>query len=110
MPLMVANGVLWQAGGTQIVIAGARGESTAALERAVARRYVPWAVTIPVEDEAAAKRLGSRWPWLAAMVPRGGASTAYVCTNFTCQAPETDVAAFDRQLAVLAEPRRLRIP
>jgi hypothetical protein len=110
MPLMVANVVLWQAGGTQIVIAGARGESTAALERAVARRYVPWAVTIPVEDEAAAKRLGSRWPWLAAMVPRGGASTAYVCTNFTCQAPETDVAAFDRQLAVLAEPRRLRIP
>ena len=110
MPLMVANVVLWQAGGTQIVIAGAPAEATAALERALARRYVPWAVTIPIQDVAAAKRLGSRWPWMAALVPRGGASTAYVCTNFTCQAPETDAAAFDRQLSALAEPRRLRIP
>jgi uncharacterized protein YyaL (SSP411 family) len=110
MPLMVGNVVLWHAGGTQIVIAGQPGETTAALERAVARRYAPWAVTVPIQDEAAAARLGSRWPWMAAMVPRGGASTAYVCTNFTCQAPETDPASFDRQLAALAEPRRLRIP
>ncbi len=110
MPLMVANVVFWQAGGTQIAIAGAPGEATAALERAAARRYVPWAVTVPIQDEGAAARLGSRWPWMAAMIPRGGASTAYVCTDFTCQAPETDAAAFDRQCAVLAEPRRLRMP
>ncbi len=110
MPLMVANVVLWHAGGTQIVLAGADGQAMAALEGALARHYLPWAVTVPLQDEAAAKRLGARWPWMAAMVPRGGAATAYVCTNFTCQAPQTDATAFDEQLAALGAPRRLRIP
>ncbi len=110
MPLMVANVVLWHAGGTQIVLAGADGQAMAALAGALARHYLPWAVTVPLQDEAAAKRLGARWPWMAAMVPRGGAATAYVCTNFTCQAPQTDATAFDEQLAALGAPRRLRIP
>jgi uncharacterized protein YyaL (SSP411 family) len=108
MPLMVANVARWHGGGSQIVIAGPPGDATLALERAIARHYLPWAVVIPVADEAAAGRLGARLPWMAAMGQRGGAPTAYVCSDFTCQAPETDPAAFDRQLAALAEPRRIR--
>ncbi len=109
MPFMVANVVLWHGGSTQIVIAGEPGEGTSALERAAAQHYLPWAVTIPIRDASAAEGLGHRWPWMAAMIPRGGAPTAYVCTNFACQAPETDAEAFGRQLSTLAAPHRLRL-
>jgi uncharacterized protein YyaL (SSP411 family) len=108
MPLMVANVARWHGGGTQIVVVGPPGDATLALERAIARHYLPWTVVIPVADEAAAGRPGGRLPWMAAMGQRDGAPTAYVCSDFTCQAPETDPAAFDRQLAALAEPRRIR--
>jgi hypothetical protein len=109
MPLMVANVVLWHGGGTQIVIVGPLGESTDALDRVVARHYLPWAVTIPRRDETAAARLATRLPWMAAMTPRG-AATAYVCSDFTCQAPETDPGAFERQLDAIATPRRITLP
>ncbi len=108
MPFMVANIVLWHGGGTQIVLAGPTRESLEPLERVAARRALPWAVLIPRHDDAAAARLAARMPWIAAMTPRG-AATAYVCSDFTCQAPETDPDAFDRQLAAVAEPRRIKL-
>jgi uncharacterized protein YyaL (SSP411 family) len=108
MPLMVANVARWHAAGTQIVITGAAGEATAALERVVSRRYLPWAIVIPVRSADVSARLGSRLPWIAAMRPRADASTAYLCSGFTCQAPESDPDGFDRQLAQAAEPRRIR--
>jgi len=106
MPLMVANVVLWHGGGTQIVIVGSPGAPADALERVAARQYIPWGVTIPVRDAAAAARLAARLPWIAAMTSAGGAA-AYVCGNFTCQAPESDPQGFERQLAAIAEPRRI---
>ncbi|MBI2497342.1 MAG: thioredoxin domain-containing protein [Opitutae bacterium] len=44
---------------------------------------------------------GQRWlaerkPYLAAMKPVDGRATAYVCENYTCQAPVTDPAALRR--------------
>jgi uncharacterized protein YyaL (SSP411 family) len=109
MPLMVANIVLWHGGATQIVIVGSAGASSDEIERVAARHYMPWAVTIPLRDDAAVARLGARLPWMAAMTSRG-AATAYVCSDFTCQAPETESAAFDRQLDALATPRRITMP
>ncbi|MEY4940643.1 MAG: hypothetical protein RIQ93_2378 [Verrucomicrobiota bacterium] len=41
--------------------------------------------------------LARRAPWLANMKPLDGRATAYVCEEFACQAPVTDVAAL-RQL------------
>jgi uncharacterized protein YyaL (SSP411 family) len=107
MPFMVANIVLWHAGGTQIVIVASAGTPAEPLERVAARRYLPWGVMIPVRDDQTAARLSARLPWIAAMTSRG-AATAYVCSHFTCQAPETDPEGFDRQLAAIAEPRRIK--
>jgi uncharacterized protein YyaL (SSP411 family) len=105
MPLMVTNIVLWHGGGTQIVIAGHRdADDTRALERAVAHHDLPWAVSVPVDPTTAAT---SPLPWLRAMALRDGHAAAYVCSDFTCQAPVTDAAALDAQIEDLARGKRV---
>jgi uncharacterized protein YyaL (SSP411 family) len=44
-------------------------------------------------DPARHDALGRLLPWTAAMGMRDGKATAYVCQEFTCQAPTTDPAA-----------------
>jgi uncharacterized protein YyaL (SSP411 family) len=101
---------LWHAPKTEIVVAGAGDPASAhALEAAIARRYLPWAVTIPV---ASGQRdtLSSRLPQIAAMAgasEKRGAALAFVCTNFSCQEPVADSAQLDRQLEAVSGPRRL---
>jgi uncharacterized protein YyaL (SSP411 family) len=108
MPFMVSNVAYWHGRKGQIVIAGPRETpQTAALEQAVARRYLPFAAVIPLEPGAAQQALAARMPWLGAMAPRDGQPSAYVCHDFTCHAPVTDPAALDRQLDELAAPRRI---
>jgi len=46
-------------------------------------------------------------PWLAAMTPKDGRATAYVCHAFACQAPTHDPAALEDQLANAAAPSRI---
>ena len=53
---------------------------------------------------AAAGDEGQKWlaakaPWLAAMKPRKGRATAYVCEHFTCREPVTEPAALRALLA-----------
>jgi uncharacterized protein YyaL (SSP411 family) len=107
MPLMVANVARWHAGGTQIVLAGPEGDARP-LERVVAARYLPWAIVVPLPVGEAGARLARRLPWMGAMTSRNGLPTAFLCSHFTCQEPETDPEAFDRQLAAAAAPRRIR--
>jgi uncharacterized protein YyaL (SSP411 family) len=116
MPFMVANVALWHASGTQVVIVGDRaGEDTRALERVVARHYLPGGVVVPIDTaasaEAAERRaaLAARLPWTAAMTARDGRATAYVCRDFACREPVTDEAALDAQLADAAAPRRIQV-
>jgi uncharacterized protein YyaL (SSP411 family) len=105
MPLMVANIVLWHGGGTQIVIAGERdAEDTRALEAEAARRHLPWAVTIPRAPAAAAP---AALPWLGAMTARDGHAAAYVCSDFTCQAPVAEAGALGTQLDEIARGKRI---
>jgi uncharacterized protein YyaL (SSP411 family) len=42
---------------------------------------------LAVPGRSAASWLAERVPWLAGMKPRDGRAAAYVCENFTCQAP-----------------------
>ena len=105
MPFMMANLALWRARRTEIVLVGTPGSADlAALEAIVNRHYLPWAVTITLDASATAPR---PLLWLSAMTMRDGRATAYVCEDFACQAPVTDPAALERQLADAAAPRRI---
>jgi uncharacterized protein YyaL (SSP411 family) len=88
------------------VIVGARGAAdTRALEAVVAAKLLPWAVQIPVSHGESQQALSRSLPWLAAMTPRGGKATAYVCQSFACQEPVTDPSALARQLDDAGTPR-----
>jgi hypothetical protein len=97
--MMLAALSAWYAGVQQVVLVGARdGEATGMLSRVVAQRYLPFAVTVPVEPGASQERLSRLVPFIAAMSQRDGAPTAYVCRDFTCQAPTTDPDELAAQL------------
>ena len=109
MPFMMSNVAYWHARKGQIVIAGPRqSPETLALERSVARRYLPFAVVVPVESGGTPEQAPSaRLPWLSAMAPRNGQPSAYVCHDFTCRAPVSDAPALDQELDELSDPRRI---
>ena len=68
-----------------------------ALDRAVAARYLPFALTLRV-NAARQRALADRLPLLAAMTPVDGAAAVYVCRDFTCRQPVTTVEALDQEL------------
>jgi uncharacterized protein len=85
VPMMSAALSTFLAGVQQIVIVGAEADRSR-LRTAVARRYLPFAITIDVATERR-ERLSAITPFIAAMQPRDGAAAAFVCRNFTCEAP-----------------------
>ncbi|MBM3778594.1 MAG: thioredoxin domain-containing protein [Acidimicrobiia bacterium] len=98
MPMAAAALSTFAAGSVQIVIAGPGDRrDTAALMERVRGVYLPAAVVVPVDPEAAGDR-PSEVSWLADMTMRDGRATAYVCRNFVCQAPTTDPAELERVL------------
>jgi hypothetical protein len=108
MPLMASNVALFRARRSEIVIVGPAGrEDTVALERAVASRYLPFAVIVPLDPS---RREGlDRLPWLASMTMREDRATAYVCQDFSCQQPVTTADALERQLELASAERRIII-
>jgi uncharacterized protein YyaL (SSP411 family) len=91
VPLTLASLAAYHAGLTQVVIVGPRGRpDTAALRHEVARRYLPFAVVVPVEPGGAQTALSRVLPWIHAMGEIGGRSAAYVCRGFACQRPVTE--------------------
>jgi uncharacterized protein YyaL (SSP411 family) len=83
--MMMAALSTYHAGITQIVFAG---EEFADVLR---RRYLPFAITIPIVDAEGVRRSGltKLLPWTEPMATRPNQSVAYVCRNFTCEAPVT---------------------
>jgi uncharacterized protein YyaL (SSP411 family) len=98
VPMMLSALSMYHARIPQIVIVGEQGaEDTRALRRSVHAKYLPSAVIVPVvpaHREALARTL----PWIATMVSRDGRATAYVCRDFTCQAPTTSASELASQL------------
>jgi hypothetical protein len=107
MPFMVANVALWNMPPVQIVVVGSR-DGRDALLAPVAARYLPAAVVVPLPAERNGD-LAELMPWTAAMSPKDGAAAAYVCQDFTCQAPVTGPEPLARQLEDVSAPRRLII-
>jgi uncharacterized protein YyaL (SSP411 family) len=98
VPMMLAALSTYHAGVTQIVLAGPRDrEDTRAFLDVLSGAYRPAAITIPV-DPAQQDPPARLLPWIAPMGMREGKATAYVCRDFTCQAPTTDPDALVSQL------------
>jgi uncharacterized protein len=91
VPMLAAALSMAHAVPEQVIVVGPRSdERTQRLWSAVNRRYRPTATTLIVEPGAAQDRLATRIPWIRAMNMMDGAPAAYVCRNFTCDAPTTD--------------------
>jgi len=89
----------------QIVIAGKPDAAdTRAMLFAVRERYLPNKILIFADDGAAPKALTKLLPFLETIKPIDGKATAYVCVNYACQLPTTDVNAMVRLLG--AEPQQ----
>jgi uncharacterized protein YyaL (SSP411 family) len=91
VPMMLTALSAYHAGVSQVVIVGDPGDAgTWAMLQAAGRRYLPFTVQVPLMPQHR-ERLGVLLPWTAAMTMRDGKATAYVCRNFTCEAPTTSV-------------------
>jgi uncharacterized protein YyaL (SSP411 family) len=99
IPMMLAALSSYHAAIPQVVIVGEPGaDDTRALRQAAYRTYVPAAVIVPLAPHVH-DRLAGILPWIAGMKMRDGHATAYVCRNFTCQAPTTSPAELTSQLS-----------
>jgi uncharacterized protein YyaL (SSP411 family) len=96
IPMMLCALAAWHAGHSQIVIVG-DGDPARALQTAIAQRYLPFALVIPVSGDAPRDSLSRLLPFTAAMTARDGAA-AYVCRDFTCRQPVTTAAELVGQL------------
>ncbi|HEU5255475.1 MAG TPA: thioredoxin domain-containing protein [Vicinamibacterales bacterium] len=98
VPMMMAALSAHHAGMSQVVVTGDPAASaTRALNEVVARRYLPFAITIPLVSEHAAS-LARLLPWTEAMARRVETSAAYVCRNFACLTPATSAEELIGQL------------
>jgi len=98
VPMMASALSTRLAGVQQIVLVdGAGGEP---LRRELAQQFLPFAIFLRV-DAASARALAGSLPFVAAMTSdssNGGRAAVYVCRNFTCRQPVTEVDALRREL------------
>jgi uncharacterized protein len=100
VPMMAAALATRLAGVQQIVIATADG-ADAALERAITLSYLPFAIQLRVTP-ASQRALAGSLPFLESMRAVDGATTAYICRDFTCRQPVTTVDALQQELGTTA--------
>jgi uncharacterized protein YyaL (SSP411 family) len=83
----------------QIVIAGKTAAAdTRAMLRALHERYLPNAIVILADGGESQKALVKLLPFLETIKPKDGKATAYVCVNYACQLPTSDLS---KMLALL---------
>jgi hypothetical protein len=83
----------------QVILAGkVDAEDTRALVRAVHGRFVPSKVMMLADGGAGQAYLGKRLAFLKGMHPIDGKATAYVCRDYSCQLPTTDVKVMLEQI------------
>ena len=84
----------------QIVIAGPRdATATRALLREVHAHYIPNKLLLLADGAAGQQWLGERLEFVKTVAPMNGGPAAYVCENFVCQLPTSDVAKLRELLA-----------
>ena len=99
LPMMAAALSSHYSRTSQIVVVGKNNDqATRALWRCVARHYLPFAVRVNVDPSDRQKILFKYLPFVESMQMIHGKSTAYVCSDFTCKKPVTDVSSLNVQL------------
>jgi len=99
VPVLVMAADFIERGKQQIVLAGDSSSAEfQALAGVVHKRLLPHAVVLHAGGGEAQEWLGARNAALAEMKPVTGKPAAYVCRNYTCQAPVTDAAALEKLL------------
>jgi uncharacterized protein YyaL (SSP411 family) len=102
VPMLMAALSQYHAGMPQLAIVGEPGDANrGALLEEVRRRYRPNVILLPITS-ANRDRVSRRLPWTAALTPRDGKAAAYLCRNFSCDAPVTAPDALAAQLDALA--------
>lgn len=97
---MIAMGFLTQPA-HEIVIAGMpKAKDTKEMLRALSQQYLPNTVVILRPPDEASPKIVSIAPFTKDLKPLSGRATAYVCTNFTCHRPTTDVVEMLRLLNI----------
>ncbi|MEN3943394.1 thioredoxin domain-containing protein [Prosthecobacter sp. SYSU 5D2] len=100
VPVLVMAADFLERGKQQIVLAGDKSSPEfQALAAIVHHRLLPHAVLLHADGGAGQAWLGSKNEALAAMQPVNGKPAAYVCQNYTCQAPVTSGEALEKLLA-----------
>jgi len=78
----------------QVIVAGAReAPDTRALLRTIHTRFLPNRILLLLDSDETRAALAAGSPAVASMRPLDGRATAYVCRNFACQLPVSDVGA-----------------
>ena len=100
MPQMVVALSWLRSKAKQVVIAGkADDAATQAMLREVHRHFVPQEVLILADDGIGQKFFGDRVEFMKSITKIDNRATAYVCENFVCQLPTTDLRALANLLA-----------
>jgi uncharacterized protein YyaL (SSP411 family) len=86
----------------EVVIAGRRGANdTRAMLTALRKPFLPGkVVVVRPSDKKEAAAIIRLAPYTEYMVPKDGKATAYVCTNFICKLPTTDISQMLANLRV----------
>jgi uncharacterized protein len=90
-PMMLAVLSSYHAGVRQVVVVGEREtETTNALMDTIRGEYLPSTIVVPV-DSRNHQSIARLLPWVGAMTATGNTqAVAYVCRDFSCQAPTAD--------------------
>ena len=105
VPMMLSALSTWHAGMSQIVLVGPRrAETTQALQSALSKHYLPFALQVLVEPGARQTALAEHLPFIRSMSAGPGAA-AYVCRDFTCKQPVFDPAALEDELTATSRSR-----
>jgi uncharacterized protein len=94
VPMMMAALSAYHAGVSQVLVTGDR---SATLMDVVRRRYLPFAIVVPLVPEHVGA-IAALLPWTEAMARRTDEPAAYVCRNFACLAPATSAEQLAAQL------------
>jgi uncharacterized protein len=97
VPMMGAALSTAIAGVQQVVLVGS-GPERGQLARVVARRHMPFAITVDMRDEHRA-RLVQVLPLVGSIPTPATGAAAYLCRNFTCEAPIADARELEGALA-----------